>query len=71
MKLSAALKTDQSFGMIGKPLMLMDSSDVGENFFQIIARLTPYFENDFQLRIEISGIVCNPHGQMWPVFLTG
>jgi len=51
--------------------MLMDSSDVGENFFQIIARLTPYFENDFQLRIEISGIVCNPHGQMWPVFLTG
>jgi hypothetical protein len=47
--------------MIGKPLMLMESCDVGENCFQIIARSMPYFENDFQLRIKIRGIVGKPH----------
>jgi len=31
--------------------MLMESCDVGENFFQIIARSMRYFENDFQLRV--------------------
>lgn len=47
MKLCAALKTDQSFGMIGKPFMLMESCDVDENCFQIIARSMPYFEKIF------------------------
>jgi hypothetical protein len=51
--------------------MLMESCDVGENFFQIVARSMPYLENDFQLCIEISGIVGKPHGHMWPILLTG
>jgi len=29
--------------------MLMESCDLGENFFQIIARSMPYFENDFSV----------------------
>jgi hypothetical protein len=48
--------------MIGEPLMLMESCDVGKNIFQIIARSMPYFENDFQLCIEISGIVGKSRG---------
>jgi hypothetical protein len=50
--------------MIGKPLVLMESCDVSKICFQIIAKSMPYFENDFQLCIEIpvSGIVgiCGP-----------
>jgi hypothetical protein len=48
----------------------MESHDVGENF-QIIASSMPYFENYFQLCIEISGIIGKPHGHMWPILLMG
>jgi hypothetical protein len=57
--------------MIVKPFMLVESCDVGENLFQIIASSMPYFENDFQLCIEINGIIGKPGGYMWPVLLTG
>jgi hypothetical protein len=39
--------------MIGKPLLLMESCDVVENF-KIIASSLPYFENDFRLCIKMS-----------------